>query len=205
MIGRILLDNDYFCVTSGLLGGIKVALKSRNLTLEANKAERTKLLDVLDELKRRGYPVEPHSKEFENVLNTFSEAVWGKGDARWQAYFLVMTCEDIVIDAIGGTDRSGSVVLNEDYTSKDYSAAEIALSEWKDEATVMVEHIKTFVNEDGLVKFDDVEYLGYEIYVFLKWSEDYDDGYSVYDFKSDAKEMLKQVPINTTNNWSNKL
>lgn len=115
MVGRILLDNDYFYVTSGLLGGIKITLKSRNLTLKVNRDERAKLLDVLDELKRRGHSIEPHSKEFENVLNTFSEAVWGKGDARWQAYFLEMTCEDIVIDAVGGSDRSDSSDLLEEH------------------------------------------------------------------------------------------
>jgi len=32
MLSRILLDNDYFLVTAGLLGSIKATLKSRGLT-----------------------------------------------------------------------------------------------------------------------------------------------------------------------------
>jgi hypothetical protein len=96
MFRRTLLDNDSFFVTSGLLGGIKVTLKSRGLTVKANRYERTKLLEVCDELKRRGYFVEPNSKEFEDILDMFCEALLGRGDARWKAYFLVMTCEDIV-------------------------------------------------------------------------------------------------------------
>lgn len=99
-IGRILLDNDSFVVTAGLLGGIKVKLKSRGVTLKANRFERTKLLDVLDELKCRGGSVEPHSKEFEEILDQFSQALWGRGDPRWQAYFLVMTYKDIVDDIV---------------------------------------------------------------------------------------------------------
>ena len=107
MFDRILLDNDYFYVTAGLLGGIKVTLKSRGLTLKANRAERTKLLDVLDELKRRGYSVEPHSKEFEEILDNFSGALCGKGNFIWQTYFLVRTCEDLVSDVVGESDSAG--------------------------------------------------------------------------------------------------
>ena len=106
MLGRILLDNDYFLVTAGLLGSIKATLKSRGLTLKATREERTKLLDVLDELKRRGYSVEPDSKEFEEILDGFSEALLGRGGYRWQAYFLVTTCENIVSGVIGESDSS---------------------------------------------------------------------------------------------------
>ena len=113
MLGRILLDNDYFLVTAGLLGAIKVTLKSRGLTLKATREERTKLLDVLDELKRRGYSVEPGSREFERILSDFSKALCGKGDARWKAYFLVMTCEDIVSD-IAGEEKASKEVENEE-------------------------------------------------------------------------------------------
>ena len=110
MLGRILLDNDYFLVTAGLLGSIKATLKSRGLTLKATREERTKLLDVLDELKRRGYSVEPDSKEFEEILDGFSEALLGRGGYRWQAYFLVTTCENIVSGVIGESDSSNTDV-----------------------------------------------------------------------------------------------
>jgi len=75
MLGRILLDNDYFLVTAGLLGAIKVTLKSRGLTLKATREERTKLLDVLDELKRRGYSVEPDSKELRNIIEKWTDDI----------------------------------------------------------------------------------------------------------------------------------
>ena len=56
---------------------------------------------ICDELKRRGGSVSPDSKEFGTLIDGFSEALCGRGDARWQAYFLVMTCEGIVDDALG--------------------------------------------------------------------------------------------------------
>ena len=106
MFSRILLDNDDFFVTAGLFGGIKVTLKSRGLTLKATREERVKLLDVLDELKLRGYSVDPNSKEFEETLDGFSEALLGRGGIRWQAYFLVTTCENIVNEVVGKLDSS---------------------------------------------------------------------------------------------------
>lgn len=47
-------------------------------------------------MKRRGCAVEPKSKEFEKILIGFSEALFGRGSPRWQAYFIESTCEDIV-------------------------------------------------------------------------------------------------------------
>ena len=108
MLGRILLDDNDFLVTAGLLGGIKVTLKSRGVTIRASKPERIKLLNVLDELKRRGHSVDPKSKEFEKIISDFSEALWGRGNYRWQAYFVVATCEDIVSHVVGGLDDVNS-------------------------------------------------------------------------------------------------
>ena len=105
-IGKVLLDNDDLLVTAGLLGSIKVTLKSRGLTYKANRFERTKLLDTLDELKKRGYFVEPNSKEFEEVITHFSEALLGRGDARWQAYFIHSSTEDLVSDVVGVNNNS---------------------------------------------------------------------------------------------------
>jgi hypothetical protein len=100
MFNRVLIDNEYFLTTAGLLGGITVTLKGRGLKVKANKIENTKFLDICDELKSRGGSVNPESKEFGALIDGFSEALCGRGDARWQAYFLVMTCESIVDDAL---------------------------------------------------------------------------------------------------------
>ena len=100
MLNRTLLDDEYFLTTAGLLGGITVTLKGRGLKVKANKMENTKFLDICDELKRRGGSVSPDSKEFGTLIDGFSEALCGRGDARWKAYFLVMTCEEIVLHAL---------------------------------------------------------------------------------------------------------
>jgi hypothetical protein len=100
MLNRTLLDNEYFLTTAGLLGGITVTLKGRGLKVKANKMENTKFLDICDELKRRGGSVSPDSKEFSALIDGFSEALCGRGGPRWQAYFLVVTCEGIVDDVL---------------------------------------------------------------------------------------------------------
>ncbi len=127
MFDRILLNDNYFLVTSGLFGGIKVTLKSRGLTIRANRFERKRLLDVLDELKQRGYLLEPHSKEFEEILDGFSEALWGRGDSRWQTYFLHMSCKDIVSDIVGSPKDSQSGWMNQ----VSQSMEEMSQEEWQ--------------------------------------------------------------------------
>ena len=166
MLGRILLDNDYFLVTAGLLGAIKVTLKSRGLTLKATREERTKLLDVLDELKRRGYSVEPDSKEFEEILDGFSEALLGRGGFRWQAYFLVTTCENIVNGVVGESVNSNTdaekvdssvfkvyvddnfhyMDESERYTYGEYETYEEAVDACK---AIVDEEIEAFKNNDS--------------------------------------------------------
>jgi hypothetical protein len=234
MFGRILLDNDYFLVTAGLLGAIKVTLKSRGLTLKATREERTKLLDVLDELKRRGYSVEPDSKEFEEILDGFSEALLGRGGYRWQAYFLVTTCVNIVSDVVGeieDTDNSENHKDSQDdwmdkvrkaldvtpeewrkvieeHTFEEmekeekarnlkpevdnYELANIAYENWKEEAKDQLEYIEKYVDE-GMVKFEDVEEVGYEIKSFLNTAEEWDEGILIYDFTTEAKQMLESL------------
>ena len=76
----LLLDNEHFSVTAGLLGSHKVTLKSRGLTIKADKFERTKLLDILDELKRIGGSVEPDNSVFESILEEWAEAVFSRND-----------------------------------------------------------------------------------------------------------------------------
>jgi|TARA_B110000971_G_C19995870_1_gene494245 hypothetical protein len=101
MFNRTLLDNDDFFATSGLFGGITVKLKGRGLKVKANRLENTKFLDICDELKRKGCSVSPDSKEFKDILEMFCESLCGRGDARWQAFFVVMTCEEIVGNTVG--------------------------------------------------------------------------------------------------------
>ena len=115
MFSRILLDNDNFLVTSGLLGGIKVTFKSRGTTVRANRSERARLLDVLDELKKRGFSEESKSKEFERIISDFSEALSGRGGIRWQAYFSVSTCETIVNKAINEVGDSRLVRMDDSF------------------------------------------------------------------------------------------
>jgi hypothetical protein len=91
----LLLDNEHFSVTAGLLGSHKVTLKSRGLTIKADKLERAKLLDVLDELKRIGGSVEPNNAVFQSIVEQWSEAVFSRNSPMWEAYFLVMKIEDI--------------------------------------------------------------------------------------------------------------
>ena len=101
MFKRTLLDNEYFLATAGPLGGITVTLKGGGLVVKANELERTKLLDIGDEIKRQGGAVGPDSKQFKQILDTYCESLLGQGDPRWNAFFLVMSCEDIVNDHRG--------------------------------------------------------------------------------------------------------
>jgi hypothetical protein len=200
MLGRILLDNDYYLVTAGFLGAIKVTLKSRGLTLKATRKERAKLLDVLNELKRRGYSVEPDSKEFEKVLSDFSKALSGVGDARWKAYFLVMTSEDIVSDVIGeAEDTKNSDNLehkDSDLNLKvdDYKMAYIAYDNWKEKARVRVKYIEKFV-VNGQIKFENVEEVYYEIDGFLNYSREweFEGDERLYDFSKEARQLLNNL------------
>jgi len=105
-IRKILLDNDYYLVTVGLFGAIKVTLKSRGVTYKANRFERTKLLDTLDELKKIGGSVEPNSKEFKEIVTHFAEALLGRGDARWQAYFVHSSPKDLIGDFIDSNNKN---------------------------------------------------------------------------------------------------
>ena len=81
------------------------------------------------------------------------------------------------------------------YLVKERNEHQYAYDEWKEEAELMVEYIKSFV-KDGKVKWDDVEEVSYEIAEFVSWSADYDDGNGPYDFSDQAKDMLAEVPFN---------
>ncbi len=89
MIGRVLLDNENWLVTFGLLRA-KVMLKNRRLTRKASREESRYLVNVLDELKLRGVPIEPGNDYVNYVLDSFAYAIFG-GDARWQVFFALKT------------------------------------------------------------------------------------------------------------------
>jgi hypothetical protein len=88
MIGRILLDDEDWTVTLGLLGGLRVTLKWRNLTIKASKGERDYLLAMIDEFKKCGIPISPDSEILADLLRDFSEAVFSRNGARWDVFFL---------------------------------------------------------------------------------------------------------------------
>ncbi len=100
MIARVFLDNDMWLIVSGLFGGLKVTLKPRNITIKASRFERSHLYNILDELKNRGHRIKQDSAELTSILVMFSEALLGRGDARWQTFFHVMSCESVVDSVI---------------------------------------------------------------------------------------------------------
>ena len=72
--------------------------------------------------------------------------------------------------------------------------ADYAYNSWREEAKCQIEGIKLYV-KDGMVKFEDVEELGYEIRGFMSTARDWDEGDYLYDFSSDAKDMLDELSI----------
>ena len=68
----------------------------------------------------------------------------------------------------------------------------IAYRNWKEEAKDQLEYINKYV-DDGMVKFEDVEEVGYEIKSFLNTAEEWDEGILIYDFTTEAKQMLEEV------------
>ncbi len=56
--------------------------------------------------------------------------------------------------------------------------------------------IKEFV-VDGQVKFEDVEELGYEIKDFIRTSEEWCEGDLIYDFTTEAQQLLNNFNISS--------
>jgi hypothetical protein len=76
----------------------------------------------------------------------------------------------------------------------DYELGEIAYKNWEKEARDQIKYIKTFV-DDGKVKFEDVEELGYEIKGYLNMSGEWDEGDLLFDFTDQAKEILEELSV----------
>ena len=102
MIGSVLLDNEDWLVTFGLLRA-KVTLKNRRLTRKASREESRYLVDVLDELKLRGVPIEPGNDYVNDVLEDFAGAVL-LGGPRWQVFFARWSPKEIAEMRLKGED-----------------------------------------------------------------------------------------------------
>ena len=89
----VLLDDDDYRVTFGLLGRIRVTLKHRGMTRKPSREEGRYLTQVIETLKAAGVPIEPGSEPVEEALRDFTRAIWG-GEPTWKAYFLAQTPED---------------------------------------------------------------------------------------------------------------
>jgi hypothetical protein len=74
----------------------------------------------------------------------------------------------------------------------DRELGDIAYRNWKEEAKEQLKYINKHVH-DGMVKFEDVEEVGYEIKNFLNTAEEWDEGILIYDFTTEAKQMLEEV------------
>ena len=74
----------------------------------------------------------------------------------------------------------------------DRELGDIAYRNWKEEAKDQLEYINKYV-DDGMVRFEDVEEVGYEIKNFLNTAEEWDEGILIYDFTTEAKQMLEEV------------
>lgn len=74
----------------------------------------------------------------------------------------------------------------------DRELGDIAYRNWKEEAKDQLEYINKYV-DDGMVKFEDVEEVGYEIKNFLNTASEWDEGILIYDFTTEAKQMLEEV------------
>jgi hypothetical protein len=87
VLDKLLLDDEDFRVTVGLLGGISVMVKHRQLTVKALKEERAYLLDILGHLERSGTAITPTSEITKEVIRDFADAVAGRGGWTWQLFF----------------------------------------------------------------------------------------------------------------------
>lgn len=74
----------------------------------------------------------------------------------------------------------------------DRELGDIAYRNWKEEAKDQLEYINKYV-DDGMVRFEDVEEVGYEIKNFLNTAEEWDEGILIYDFTTQAKQMLEEI------------
>ena len=72
---------------------------------------------------------------------------------------------------------------------------EMAYQSWKVDAEEQLKYIKKHV-DNGMVKFENVMDLGYEMHLLIRMSGDFDNGDDrVYDYTTEAKRMLEDLRI----------
>ena len=76
MFDRILLDNDGWLMTVGLLGGITVHLKAKNITRKASRDESRHFVDTVDALKNKGAMITPGNPELEELFEWYADAIF---------------------------------------------------------------------------------------------------------------------------------
>ena len=101
MFYRYLLDNEDFAVVLGPLGGLKITLKSRQMTRKCSLEERRYFFSLIEALKKNGMPIEPSNRDFENVVEEFASAAILPGTATWRAFFTVVPPE-VMADSYPG-------------------------------------------------------------------------------------------------------
>ena len=95
MFSRLLLDDEDLLLTYSLFGGLKATLKLRNSTIKASRDEKLHLFRTIEILQSRGVEIAPDNRDIQELFRMFSDALFGQGDARWRAYFLNLTPEQI--------------------------------------------------------------------------------------------------------------
>ncbi|MER8780348.1 hypothetical protein NKH93_06700 [Mesorhizobium sp. M0954] len=88
MLDRVLLDDEHFRVSMGLLGAVTVLVKHRSLSRKAPSEYATHLKQTIDELQRRGVPIRPDSPILMELLTDFAEALFAPhGGGYWSTAF----------------------------------------------------------------------------------------------------------------------
>ncbi|NTI74261.1 hypothetical protein [Rhizobium rhizogenes] len=100
----MLLDDDTFTVTYGLLGAYRITLKHRMMTRKAPANFRDHFNASMDAFVCLGGILSPGNEDFQSLTIEFAEAVWGSG-AR-QTRYLITSPDDLAKEALGIYDRS---------------------------------------------------------------------------------------------------
>ncbi|MFA6156140.1 hypothetical protein [Mesorhizobium sp.] len=88
MLDRVLLDDEHYRVSMGVMGGVTVLVKHRNLSRKAPSEYATHLKQTIDELQRRGVPIRPDSPILIELLGDFAEALFAPhGGGYWSTAF----------------------------------------------------------------------------------------------------------------------
>lgn len=88
MLDRVLLDDEHFRVSMGLLGGVTVLVKHRNLSQKVPPEYAAHLKQTIDELQRRGVSIQPGAPILIELLSDFAEAVFAPhGGGYWSTAF----------------------------------------------------------------------------------------------------------------------